>query len=140
MSIDLSRVVRAMRSHLEAFSALFAGVTPEEAQWRPEEGVWSLIEILGHLGDEERFDFRTRLEYTWNRPDDDWPPIDPDGWAVEKDYANYDLQEAWADFEMERERSLRWLSSLDDPDWEASRTHPIAGTIHAGDLVTAWEA
>jgi hypothetical protein len=32
------------------------------------------------------------------------------------------------------------LRSLAAPDWQAARTHPVAGTLHAGDLMAAWVA
>ncbi len=140
MSIDLDRVIRALRSQLEAFRALYRGVNAEEASWRPESGGWSLLEILGHIADEEREDFRRRIDYTLHRPDEEWPPIDPVAWVTERDYAGRELADVWADFEEQRKRSLAWLAELDNPDWAAQRTHPVAGPLRAGDLMASWEA
>ena len=117
MTIDLDRVIRSLRSQLEAFRAIYRDVTDEESSWRPADGGWSLLEILGHLADEEREDFRQRIDFTLHRPDDDWPPIDPEGWVGERDYAGRSLSDTWKDFEAERERSLVWLAQLGDVDW-----------------------
>ena len=41
--------------------ALVAPLSLGDARWRPEEGGWSVLEIVNHLADEETQDFRQRL-------------------------------------------------------------------------------
>ena len=36
------------------FEALFQGVDPEQAAWKPALEKWSLVEVAAHLLDEER--------------------------------------------------------------------------------------
>ena len=61
--------------------ALAGGIDIEEWTWRPDEHRWSCLEILCHLVDEERDDFRTRIMRCLRDPDEAWPPIDPGEWA-----------------------------------------------------------
>ncbi|MDQ3549345.1 MAG: DinB family protein, partial [Chloroflexota bacterium] len=35
-------------------TAFFSSFTLEQAQWRPEAGEWSTVEIAGHVADTER--------------------------------------------------------------------------------------
>ena len=75
-------------------SSLVQGVTPEQARWKPSPDRWSILEVINHLEDEERDDFRTRLDYLLHRPGQPLPPIDPPRWAVERKYNERDLAES----------------------------------------------
>lgn len=133
---------QALIDRLEAGAAALAGVTagvPDaEAGWRPEAGRWSLLEIACHLLDEEREDFRVRLDYTLHRPGESWPLIDPVGWVQAHRYAERALGETMAAFADERRRSLSWLRGLSRPDWDAAYHHPKFGAVRAGDLLASW--
>lgn len=119
-------------------TALSEGLTPEQAHWKPTEKAWSVVEVLNHLYDEERDDFRMRLDLTLHAPDKPWPPIDPERWCVERRYNDRDLDESRERFVAERQRSLEWLRTLDEPDWNVVRTHPLLGEMHAGDILLSW--
>ena len=112
----------------------------QEAQWRPDVRAWSILEIVNHLADEEREDFRCRLDLTLHHPEKPWPPIDPESWAKERCYRDRDLRESLGSFREERQDSLRWLRSLPSPDWERQRSHPVFGDLSAGDLLCSWVA
>ena len=119
---------------------LFAGVGDAEAQWRPAPDRWSMLEVLVHLGDEEREDFRPRISSILEDPAREWPPIDPEGWVVERRYNERDLAEALDGFRQERAASLEWLRGLGEPDWDRAHEHPSMGVLRAGDLLAAWAA
>ena len=57
-----------------------------------------MLEIVNHLYDEEQYDFRVRLRYILESQEGDPPPIDPDGWAVERRYNERDLGDSLANF------------------------------------------
>ena len=59
----------------QVFPALLAGVTPDEARLKPDPVTWSILEVVCHLYDEEREDFRQRLDIMLHRPAEPWPPI-----------------------------------------------------------------
>jgi hypothetical protein len=131
---------------LERFGRLLpevvSDIEPEDARWKPPDGAWSILEIVRHLFDEEIEDFRTRLRLTLEDPTQDWPKIDPVGWAVQRKYNEGSLDDAAANFAAERAGSIAWLRSLggDRVDWSAAWVHPKVGSIHGGDLLTAWAA
>jgi hypothetical protein len=138
--IELSVVCERFRQNATAISVLATGVGDEQVRWKPAPDEWSILEVINHLYDEEREDFRTRLDLTLHQPETPWPPIDPQGWVTAREYNSRALGASLAAFQTERAASLRWLAGLQDPDWRRSRTHPVAGTLHAGDLLASWLA
>jgi hypothetical protein len=116
--------------------ALAAGLPDADLRWKPAPQHWSILEILCHLADEEERDFRPRLANTLAaRP---WEPIDPEGWADR--YNEQSPAEIVARLATERERSVAWLQSLQETDWDTPHAHPILGPIRAGDLLASWAA
>ena len=109
-----------------------------EPHWKPNPERWSTVEILGHLADEEREDFRLRLDLTLHHPEKEWPPIDPEGWVTARKYSQKDPQRVLEDFLSERRRSIAWLDTLESPDGSIARSHPHAGSLSAGDLLASW--
>lgn len=137
MRLDVVR--RELAQGAEIVTALSVGVSPEEARARPAPGAWSLLEVLGHLLDEETLDFRPRLDLVLHRPDEPWPRIDPEAWVIEHQYNARDLAETLQQFLAERQRSLVWLGTLTAPDWTREYRAPF-GPITAGDLLASWAA
>jgi len=138
--MNLLRLSEILRHQAEAVTALLAGVDDEQAAFRPDGRGSSLVEVACHLADEEREDFRTRLELTLHDPGRPWPPIDPEGWVTARDYASRTLADALNDYRAEREASLAWLAGLADADWTRAHDHPAMGRLRAGDLLAAWAA
>jgi hypothetical protein len=134
----------ALIASLERFAgvlpAVVAGVSDADARWRPDDGAWSILEIVTHMADEEGEDFRTRVEHTLRDPAASWPPIAPEEWAVERAYNDGDLDATIARFVRERKASVAWLRGLADPDWAASHRHPKGWVLRAGDVLAAWTA
>ncbi len=135
--MDVPRILELMRSHAELIRHTVEAVAPEEAGWRPPSGGWSVLEIVNHLVDEEREDFRARLDLLLHEPGTEWPPIAPESWVTERAYSERDLPESLGYFLDERQRSLEWLASLEDPEWQRRYEHPL-GPISAGDLLASW--
>lgn len=137
--MDITLFTTQMETQAQIIRQLMLGISPEQARWKPDPESWSILEVINHLLDEERSDFRVRLDYLLNKPGQDWPPINPQGWVVERRYNDRDLAESLADFLDERQKSLAWLHSLPPIDWDASSQAPW-GVISAGDLFAAWVA
>jgi len=121
-----------------AIASFYKGLDPEVARWKPAQDRWSLQEILGHMVDEETGDFGMRMRLTIESPEADWPPIDPDGWVVERRHNEKELGELLESFRSDRESSLAWLRGLDVAAMESTHTHPKFGSMQAGDLFAAW--
>jgi streptomycin 6-kinase len=115
-------------------------VPDEQARWKPDPQSWSILEVVNHLYDEEREDFRVRLDIILHHPDQAWPSIDPEGWVGERLYNQRDLAESLAGFLQERQESLAWLRSLPAPDWQALCQAPWGDPMAAGDMFAAWVA
>lgn len=138
--MNAKELVTKLEAHHDCIVALYKGVSQDQARWKPAPEKWSLLEILNHLCDEERDDFRTRLSLTLENPEQDWPPIDPQGWVEARAYNARVLEESLADFAKERARSVEWLRSLDAPRWSNERRHPSFLPLKAGDLLASWVA
>jgi hypothetical protein len=137
-------IIVRFSANAEAIRALVTDVTDEQARWKPAPARWSILEVVNHLEDEERDDFRMRINLTLHHPDTPWPGIDPEGWARDRRYNERDPAESIERFLGERRRSLAWLRELaaanPAPDWDRARTHPVAGELRAGDLLASWLA
>lgn len=129
---------------LDRFGRLLPEVVrdiPEgDYRWKPPDGAWSILEVVCHLADEDEFDFRPRVRLTLNDPAANWPPIDPEGWAVARRYNESQLVEVLARFCTYRQSSVAWLRSLESPDWNQTHQHPKFGPFRAGDILAAWAA
>ena len=140
MSPTPDRLIEELARGREIFLALAGSVDDEAARWRESPDRWSLVEIVAHLADEEREDFRARTKLTLESPEQTWPPTDPQGWITERDYQQRSLAESLERFGEERTESLRWLRSLENPDWSSTHHHPKGGPTTAGFLLANWVA
>ncbi len=129
-----------MVHNAQRIQTLTLGVTNEQGRWKPDPDSWSMTEVINHLYDEERHDFRVRLEYILYRPGQPWPPNNPQEWVTERQYNERELQPSVNNFLRERQQSLDWLKTLDAPDWEQAEPTPWGGTLRAGDMFAAWVA
>lgn len=128
-----------MKNHAKAIQELAIGVSEEQARWKPAPESWSILEVSCHLLDEEREDFRVRLDCILKKTGQPWPPIDPKGWVKSRSYNQRDLSSTLKAFADERSKSLVWLKDLQNPDWQASVTVPF-GKFYAGGIFAAWAA
>ena len=78
----------------DVFKYLFKNLSEEQAHWKPCAERWSLLEVINHLYDEEREDFRKRLALVLSDPDAPWPAIDPEGWVLQRGYNERNLKES----------------------------------------------
>lgn len=138
--MDHSFIIRQLSQNRNVFQSLFSGLDKEEYTWKPAPEKWSLLEVLCHLYDEEREDFRARLKHTLETPSLPLPKIDPPGWVKERKYAEWDYAETLNKLLAERERSVQWLLSLRDPSWKNTHVHPKFGDLSAEMFLTNWLA
>lgn len=137
--MDMDFLLREFTENPKRIKALIAGVTNTEARYKSGAKTWSILEVINHLYDEERFDFRVRLDIILNHPAENWPPIAPTAWVTQHKYNRRDLQASLADYLGERRRSVRWLRSLGTVDWN-TRYARAGRSIRAGDMFAAWVA
>ena len=141
MPLTLHAAAAELERNAETFRALVAGLSMEAARWKPEPSAWSVLEVVGHLGDEEAEDFRRRLELTLADPATAWPPLDPPARVAELRHGEGTLEALLERFLDERARSVAWLRGLgEDADLARAHEHPRIGSLSAGDLLASWLA
>ncbi|MCB8985520.1 MAG: DinB family protein [Ardenticatenaceae bacterium] len=137
--MNVQTAIDNLRQNSDAIRLLVHDTDDATARRKPDAASWSVLEVVNHLYDEEREDFRAHLDQILHRPDEAWLRIDPEGWVTERGYNGRNLSESLANFLQERQRSLEWLAALPEPDWTATRPAPW-GEVSAGDMLAAWVA
>jgi uncharacterized damage-inducible protein DinB len=138
--LNFYELLTQFQANAKRIEALASQVSDEQARWKPDAESWSLLEVVNHLYDEEMLDFRTRLEILLARSGAEWPPINPPAWVVEREYNARDLSASLQNFLREREKSIQWLSGLDNPDWQAKASAPWGREMSAGEMFASWVA
>jgi hypothetical protein len=123
----------------EIIRALIANISQEEARIKPTAEDWSILEVICHLYDEEREDFREHLDFILHRQTEEWHRIDPQSWVTARKYNEQDFIEMQMKFFEERRKSLDWLIDLFDADWEITYASEY-GSVPAGEMFASWVA
>ncbi len=139
-NMDRTHLIHQLARNGEVFRTMLTGLTPEEIRWKPAPEKWCTLEILCHLHDEERDDFRARLRSTLETPQETWPKIDPAAWVAERNYMEQDFDAKLSDFLKERDRSIAWLRGLSGAPWNNAYMHPTVGPVSCELLLTNWVA
>lgn len=135
--INLEDIIRQLIANSEAILALVQTISEEQAQWKPNSETWSLEEVMGHVYNEERIDFRKHLKEMFNNPPIPWGEI-PHEYITGKN-----CHQALEGFTSERKATIDWLRGLKSPNWEI-RAQSTFGpsetkiTISAGDVLVSW--
>jgi hypothetical protein len=137
--IDLTEIIRQMADNAQVIRAFVERISPEQAQWKPDPETWSMKDVMEHVYNEERGDFRAHIKEMFHEPPQPWGALQP-GWLPMES-----CHQALEGFLAEREASLAWLRSLDAPDWNLeSRASfgPDGGemVLKAGDVLVSWVA
>ena len=135
-----NKIIQELTRNKLVFNELLTGLTDEEFLWKQNPEKWCLLEIICHLYDEEREDFRTRTKQVLESPELPLPKIDPVGWVIERKYLQQNFSEKLKDFLSEREQSVKWLQSLKNPKWENAYNHPKLGKMTAKLILANWLA
>lgn len=116
------------------------GKSREEYTFKPTPDKWCMLEVLCHLVDEEKEDFRTRVEYVLRDPNEHLPVIDPTQWPASRNYMGQDYAAKRTEFLDERAKSVTWLESLSNPQWSNAYQHPKLGPLSAELFLANWLA
>lgn len=138
MEIDL--VIRELNNNKEVFKNLLSGLPATLYLWKPAPEKWCLLQIICHLYDEEREDFRARVKHVLETPQELMPKINPQAWASERAYMEQDYERMIVEFTEERQTSVHWLRSLENPKWDNCYMHPDRGALPATLFFKNWLA
>lgn len=146
--MEFKTLYQELTHSTEMIRALLAAVGEEEARIRPSRGSWSILEVVCHLYDEEREDFREHLDFILSTPlnaslhrqdKDEWRLIAPQTWVKLRKYNERNFKAMRAKFFRERKKSLVWLKGLENANWK-TRYKSKFGSMSAGDMFASWVA
>jgi len=138
--ISRETIIEDLGKNRFIFENLLKNKNKDEYLWKPTPDKWCLLEIICHLHDEEREDFRARTKHTLETPTQPLPKIDPQGWVKSRIYIEQEYSEKLNQFLKERELSLEWIGSLSKPEWENYHEHPKFGKMTARMFLANWLA
>lgn len=137
---NTEEIIRQLQQNQTTFHSLFEGISPELQTWRLHPEHWCLLEIICHLYDEEREDFRARVKSILDDPEQPLSPFNPVAWVTERSYMTQDFEQKRQAFLEERSTSIDWLTSLTEPKWDNSFQHPKRGPLTARMFLSNWLA
>lgn len=133
-----AEIVDGLSQNRKVFKELLFDLREDTYLWKPSPEKWCLLEIVCHLYDEEREDFRTRTKHVLETPIEPLPAIDPQGWVKARKYTQQNYRDKLNDFLTEREQSVMWLQSLSNPKWENAYEHSKFGKMTAKMFLSNW--
>ena len=136
--INTDQIIHQLDSNKKVFSSLLSDISEEVLYWKPAKEKWNLLEIICHLYDEEREDFR--LKHVLDEKEGPLPPAEPLKWVTERNYNSQNFNERLNKFLEERDQSISWLKSLINPKWDAAFVHPKMGPLTAYFFLINWLA
>ena len=137
--MEFDTLYQELRNSTDVINTLLLGISQDEARIRPTAEAWSILEVVCHLYDLEREDFREHLDFILHRQEDEYHVIDPQAWVAERHYNEQDFQVMQDNFFAERRKSLQWLKGLGNADWDITYTSPY-GSVSAGEMLSCWIA
>jgi hypothetical protein len=111
-------------------------LTEEDARWKPAPDRFSVAEVLAHLAHSESHCYRMRLNrfLAENRP-----TFEPDDAQMYLDmYTNADPEDAFADFEDQRELNVEHLRKLPSEAGGRLALHQEVGQITLNQMLHEW--
>ena len=132
--MNLEYCINQLSHNPNTIQQLIHNIPEEHARWKPDANTWSMVEVMQHLVDEERQDFRFRLKHILSGTKEQWQPInnepgDPHG----------DLQMLFKTYLEERQDSIKLLKTLTDADWSIEFETPFR-VMSSGDMLASWVA
>ena len=138
--MDQSKIIDELSRNREVFRSLLTDTQPDEFSWKPRPDKWCLLEVVCHLYDEEREDFKARVKHCLENPEDELASIDPVGWVTARKYLEQNFEEKLDTFLSERGTSIKWLESFENPQWQNAIDHPKLGKMSAKQFLSNWLA
>ena len=137
--MEFQTLYQELQNSTEMIRTLLAGVSQEEARVKPNPESWSILEVVCHLYDIEREDFREHLDFILHRQNEEYHAIDPQAWIKERHYNEQDFVQIQEKFFAARRTSLAWLKEQSDSDWDLTYTSQY-GSVSAGEMFSCWVA
>jgi len=115
----------------------FAKVPREAWKWRPEEGKWSVYEVVCHCADAE-MNAAARIRYLVAEEKPVLQAFDQDRWAKVLDYHSQKIELALAAVDVMRAQTVNLLKQMSEESWAAEGNHTESGRFTAEDWLTIY--
>ncbi len=133
-------IIEELKRNKIVFNDILENLEKEVYLWKPSPEKWCMLEVVCHLYDEEREDFRARVKLTLENPEMPANPIDPVSWVNSRKYIEQDYNNVLQRFLLERDISVAWLNDLKNAKWDNVYKHPLLGDITAEMFLSGWLA
>lgn len=138
--MDHKRIIENLSSNQHVLSRILSDKNQEEYLWKANVDSWCLLEVVCHLYDEEREDFRSRVKHTLETPNEPLPMFDPIAWVKDRKYMEQDYNQTVGKLQIERNKSIKWLNSIKNPHWKNAYNHPKLGPLSSEHFLANWLA
>lgn len=122
----------------DIFRALLAGISDEQAYWKPTPDRFSIAELLEHLSHVEAHCFRLRFDEMLAADNPEIEPYDQNAYYAQGAYSNRDAEESLAHWEEQREDNLEFLHGLDPKVLSRTGRHTVRGEFTLAHLLNEW--
>lgn len=110
------------------------GLYEPQLKWRPDEGGWSIQELVGHLGEAAEV-YHKRLYMMSTQTDPILQPYDPDALAVEHAYMHQTIDALVERLQRWRSETVQLLTTLVNWNWARTGRHLESGRVSIRQLV-----
>lgn len=120
----------------EILRGLMAGLSDEDARWKPAPDRFSVAEVLAHLSHSEGHCYRMRLDRFMS---ESLPEFEPDDAQMYLDlYHDVDPEDAFDHFEEQRETNIEYLRDLPSATGQRKAVHREYGEITLSEMLHEW--
>ncbi|KAA0549522.1 DinB family protein [Bacillus sp. BGMRC 2118] len=120
-------LVQIYSEQLSTFHSLLSGLTEDKAEFRFEEGKWSIKEIVGHLCDAERM--LSYVTFQMIRKDDNLiSSINFNDYVIRGNYHNRSILNLLEEFKSVRKSTISLINTIRNEDLQLGSTfrqHPL---------------
>ena len=131
-----------LKKSADVIDLILDGVSQHDSEYKENKERWSLLEIVGHLLDIEKIDFRYEFEIIIADKEIPWPTFDIEELRVTNKYNEMNFIDQKKEFLSERNKSLEWLKALKNPELDKEHYQKKVNgiKIKAGDVLASWVA
>ena len=135
---DIRFSINVLKKNAILFQSMFDSMTASEIHFKSDPDKWNNLEVICHLHDEEQFDFRARIKILLEGKKTSFVPFDPKAMVIDHKYLEQDFHSVAHQFLQERQKSISWLLTNINGNWDTSIDHQHYGKMSARFLLHNW--
>jgi len=118
--------------------ALMAGLSDDDARWKPSPERMSVAEVLEHMSHVEAHGYRVRVDRILAEHEPVVENYDQEAFISAGQYSGRDPEESFAHFEEQRLDNVDLLRDLEPKDFARGGVHSVYGRFTLAELVHEW--